>query len=133
MKHAFTFVPDPSLEACAECRISVRSLPYLADHAFQEMVVLPGSFYIEMALSVHQDPSKCAPSVVRNVTFQNPVVLSLDDTIIRVEVLSNGGATAEYTFYEVAVENGGAPLRCQYSARLEIDRSSSALQESVNE
>ena len=133
MKHLLTFVPDPSLEACAECRISVRSLPYLADHAFQDMVVLPGSFYIEMALSVHQELLERAPGVVRNVTFQNPVVLSLDDTIIRVEVRNNGGATAEYTFYEAAVENGGAPLRRQYAVRLEIDRSPSALQESVNE
>lgn len=133
MKHLLTFVPDPLLEACAECRISVRSLPYLADHAFQDMVVLPGSFYIEMALSVHQELLERAPGVVRNVTFQNPVILSLDDTIIRVEVRNDGGATAEYTFYEAAVENGGAPLRRQYAVRLEIDRSPSALQESVNE
>ena len=131
MKHLLTFVPDPSLEACAECRISLRSLPYLADHAFQDMVVLPGSFYIEMALSVHQELLGRAPRVVRNVTFQNPVVLSLDDTILRVEVRNNGGATAEYTFYEAAVENGGDPLR-QYAVRLEIDRSPSAIQESVN-
>jgi len=133
MKHLLTFVPDPSLEACAECRLSVRSLPYLADHAFQDMVVLPGSFYVEMALSVHQELLERAPGVVRNVTFQHPVVLSLDDTIIRVEVRNNGGATTEYTFYEAAVEKGGAPLGGQYTARLEIDHSPSVLQESVNE
>ena len=51
MTRLFTFVPDPSLEAAAEFRISIRSLPFLADHAFQDVVVLPGSFYIEMALS----------------------------------------------------------------------------------
>jgi len=133
MKHLLNFVPDPSLEACAECRISVRSLPYLADHAFQDMVVLPGSFYIEMALSVDQELFERAPGVVRNVTFQNPVVLSLDDTVIRVEVRNNGGATSEYTFYEAAVENGGAPLRRQHGVKLEIDRGPSALQDSVSE
>src|ERR1044071_3809124 len=131
MHHLLTFVPDPSLEACAECRISVRTLPYLADHAFQDMVVLPGSFYIEMALSVDQDLHAGAPSVVRNVTFQNPIVLSLDNTIIRVEVRNNGDSTAEYTFYEL--DNGGIPLRDQYASRLEIDRSPSVLQEFVNE
>ncbi len=128
---AFTFVPDPSVEACAECRISLRSLPYLADHAFQDMVVLPGSFYIEMALAVHQQRFERAPGVVHNVTFQNPAVLSQDDTIIRIEVRNNGADTAEYTFYEAAVENGGTPSRRQYAARLEIDRSPSALEGSA--
>ena len=75
--------------------------------------MLPGSFYIEMALSVHQELSKRAPGVVRNVTFQNPVILSPEDTIIRVEVRNSGAATAEYTFYEGAVGNGGASIRHQ--------------------
>ena len=133
MTRLFTFVPDPSLEASAEFRIGLRSLPFLADHAFQDVVVLPGSFYIEMALSVHQELSKRAPAVVRNVTFQNPVMLSPEDTIIRVEVRNRGASTAEYTFYEGAVGNGGASIRHQYAARLEVDRSPSALQELVDE
>lgn len=132
MQRLFTFVPDPSLEASAEFRISLRSLPFLADHAFQDVVVLPGSFYIEMALSVHQELSESAPGVVRNVTFQNPVMLSPEDTIIRVEVRDRGATTAEYTFYEGAVGNGGASIRHQYAARLEIDRSPSALQSFVD-
>src|SRR6202158_3315246 len=133
MKPLFTFVSDPSLEASAEFRISLRSLPFLADHAFQDVVVLPGSFYIEMALSVHQELSKDAPGVVRHVIFQNPVILSPEDTIIKIEVRSNGVATTEYTFYEAAVGNGGAPTRHQYTARLEIDCRPAALQESVDE
>ena len=77
---------------CGVQPISLRSLPFLADHAFQDMVVLPGSFYIEIALSVHQELFKRAPGVVRNVTspFLNPVILSLEDTIIRVEVRNRG-------------------------------------------
>src|ERR1700730_649029 len=90
MKHLFTFLRDPSLEASAEFRISLRSLPFLADHAFQDIVVLPGSFYIEMAFSVYQELSTHPPAVIRNVIFQNPVVLSLEDTIIRIEVQNNG-------------------------------------------
>jgi FkbH-like protein/FkbM family methyltransferase len=132
MTRLFTFVPDPSLEASAEFRIGLRSLPFLADHAFQDVVVLPGSFYIEMAVSVDQELSKRAPGVVRNVTFQNPVMLSLEDTIIRVEVRNRGASTAEYTFYEGAVGNGGASIRHQYAARLEVDRSPSALEELVD-
>src|SRR3984893_9265237 len=133
MTRLFTFVPDPSLEASAEFRIGLRPLPFLADHAFQDVVVLPGSFYIEMALSVHQELSKRAPGVVRNVTFHNPVMLSPEDTIIRVEVRNRGATTAEYTFYEGAVGKGGASTRHQCAARLEVDRGASALQELVDQ
>ncbi|HTF14475.1 MAG TPA: hypothetical protein VK643_07380, partial [Burkholderiales bacterium] len=44
--------------ASAEFRVGVGSVPYLADHGFQDMVVLPGSFYIEMALSMERELSK---------------------------------------------------------------------------
>jgi FkbH-like protein/FkbM family methyltransferase len=133
LKRRFTFAPDPSLEASVEFTISLRSLPFLSDHAFQDMVVLPGSFYIEMALSVHQELSKRVPGVVRNLTFLNPIILSREDTIIRVEVRNRDAGTAEYTFYEGGVENGSTSVRRQYSARLEIDRSPSALLEFVDE
>ncbi len=132
MKCLFTFLPDPSLEASAEFRISLRSLPFLGDHAFQDLVVLPGSFYIEMALSVYQELSNHPPAVIRNLTFQNPVLLSPEDTFIRIEVRNSGADTAEYTFYEATVGNGGAPIRGQYAARLEIERKPSTLQESVD-
>src|SRR3982074_2456622 len=95
MKHLFIFLPDPSLETAVEFRISLRSLPFLGDHAFQDLVVLPGSFYIEMVLSVYQELSTQPPAVIRNVIFQNPVVLSPEDTIIRIEVRSKGADTAE--------------------------------------
>ena len=132
MKHLFNFMPDPSLAACAECRISTRSLPFLADHAFQDVIVLPGSFYLEMALSVHREFFGSAPGVVRNVTFQNPVILSPEDTVIRIEVRNNGAASAEYTFCEAVVGNGGAP-DYRYAAKLEIESGPSALRESADE
>jgi FkbH-like protein/FkbM family methyltransferase len=133
MKHLFTFLPDPSLEASAEFKISLRLLPFLGDHAFQDLVVLPGSFYIEMVLSVYQELSNHVPGVIRNVIFQNPVVLSLEDTIIRVEVRNIGANTAEYTFYEAAVGNGEARIRGQYAAKLEIERIPPVLQGSDGE
>jgi acyl transferase domain-containing protein len=133
MKDLFTFLPDPSLQASAEFRISLCSMPFLADHAFQDMVVLPGSFYIEMALSVYHELSTHPSAVIRNVTFQNPVVLSLLDTIIRIEVRNHGADTAEYSFYEAAAGNEGTPTRGQYAARLEIEHIPSALQESIDQ
>jgi FkbH-like protein/FkbM family methyltransferase len=133
MKYLLTFLPDPLLAACAEFRVSTRSLPFLADHAFQDVVVLPGSFYIDMALSVHQEVFKRTPVVMRNVSFRNPVILSAEDTVIRVEVRNKGADIAEYTFYETAGVDGSAPMRKQYAATLEIDFRQFARQELVDE
>jgi len=129
----FSYVTEASLDACAEFRISTRSIPFLADHAFQDLVVLPGSLYVEMALAVHQDTSKHFPHVVRHVTFTNPVILSAEDTIIRVEIRKRGGATAEYTFYEDTAGNGSSSIARQHVAKLEIDYSPQDLRASVGE
>src|SRR5438552_10054607 len=126
MKHLVSFSTEQPLEASAEFRIGVRSAPYLADHGFQDMVVLPGSFYIDVALVRYRELFKRVPALVRNVTFQNPIILSAEDTTIRVDVRDNGGGPVEYAFYEAGVEVGSArsPGR-QYAAKLEIDRNPS--------
>jgi FkbH-like protein/FkbM family methyltransferase len=132
MNYLLTFLPGPLLDACAEFRVSTRSLPFLADHAFQDVVVLPGSFYIDLALLVHEEVFKRAPVLVRNVSFQNPVFLSAEDTVIRIEVRNHGAETAEYTFYEAAAD-GSAPMRNQYVAKLEIDLRRFAHQDLIDE
>src|SRR2546427_5738852 len=58
MKHLVRFSAVRPLAASAEFRIGIRSVPHLADHGFQDMVVLPGSFYIETALCVDRELSK---------------------------------------------------------------------------
>ena len=122
MKHLVTLSTDRTREAFAEFRIGVRSVPYLADHGFQDMVVLPGSFYIEMALHVDHEVFKRVPNVVRNVTFHNPIILSAEDTVIGIDVSDRGDGRVEYTFYEAGVEDGTArsPIR-RHAATLEID------------
>src|SRR4051812_13662940 len=100
IKHHVVLSTDRQGEAATEFRIGVRSVPYLADHGFQNMVVLPGSFYIEMALCVEHEISKRVPSIVRNVTFHNPIILSEADTVIKVEVNDRGDGRVEYAFYE---------------------------------
>lgn len=132
VKQLLTFVSDSSGELCAEFKISIRSLPFLADHGFHNIVVLPGSFYIGMAVSLHQELSKHVPGAVRNVNFQNPVILSLDDTTIRIKVRNSGSTTAEYTFYETTGENIDTSVPHQYAAKLEVGCEPSSLQESVD-
>jgi FkbH-like protein/FkbM family methyltransferase len=119
MKHLVALSSDRPLEASAEFRVGVRSVPYLADHGFQDMVVLPGASYIEMALCVDRELSKRAPAVVRNVSFHNPIILSAEDTVIKVEVRDRGDRRVEYAFYEADAQRGNAR---QHAVKLEIDR-----------
>ena len=84
--------------------------------------MLPGSFYIAIALSMDRELSKRVPSLLRNVTFHNPIILSEEDTAIKVEVRGHSESHVEYTFYEAGVENGNSH---QYAAKLEVDRSQS--------
>jgi len=119
MKHLVALSSARPLEASAEFRVGVRSVPYLADHGFQDMVVLPGAFYIEMALCVDRELSKRAPAVVRNVSFHNPIILSAEDTVIKVEARDRGDRRVEYAFYEAGVQSGNVR---QHAVKLEIDR-----------
>ena len=49
-----------------------------ADHGFQDMVVFPGSFYIDLALSVHRN---------------SPIILSNDDAQITIDVTDRVGTS----------------------------------------
>jgi FkbH-like protein/FkbM family methyltransferase len=69
--------------------IGVRSAPYLADHGFQDLVVLPGSLYVEWALRTQ------GARRLRNVSFRAPVILSADEALIGVAV-----ADHHYEFHE---------------------------------
>jgi FkbH-like protein/FkbM family methyltransferase len=127
LKWLVSLTRDRSGAACAEFRIGVRSDPYLADHGFQDMVVLAGSFYLEMARCVDRELTQRLPRVIRNVTFHSPVILGPDDTVIRVDVRNLGDGRVGYGFYEASDENGDARQSTrQYAATLEIDRHASA-------
>ncbi len=126
MKHHLNLSADRPGETSAEFTIGVRSIPYLADHGFQDMVVLPGSFYIEMALRVEHELFKRIPKLLRNVSFHSPVILSAEDAVIKIDVSDDGNGRVEYAFYEAGVEDGSTRFSARrYAAKLEIDRSPS--------
>jgi FkbH-like protein/FkbM family methyltransferase len=127
MRHVTTLYSPRPGEACAELRVGVQSAPYLADHGFQGMVVLPGSFYIEMARCLDRELSESVPAVVRNVTFHRPIILTADDTGIRVDVCDRGDGHVQYRFSEMGVEDDGSrPSTDQYAASLTVDRSTAS-------
>lgn len=89
-----------------EFRVGLRSLPSLADHGFQDMVVLPGAFYVALARG---DGAR----VLHNVVFHHPLILSHDDTVIQVDVTAHDGR-ADYAFADAAGKTAGpaATLTC---------------------
>jgi FkbH-like protein/FkbM family methyltransferase len=80
--------------------------PYLADHSFQDIVVLPGSFYIEMALRIHVESMHANVGSVKQATFQNPVILPENSVTLSVEARWLDNQIASYTFREA---NGEKP------------------------
>src|ERR1700730_2253062 len=119
MRELITLPAGLSLARSAEVKVGVRSLPYLADHGFQNVVVLPGSFYIQAALLIHQGIFRQPARKLRNIKFQNAVILFEEDTVIEVKVRESADKTVEYYFFESNVDENSTP----YLAKLEIDPS----------
>jgi FkbH-like protein/FkbM family methyltransferase len=107
--------------ARAEWRIGVSSTPSLADHRLEDMTVVPGSVFVEMALHLERERAGRLPSIVRNVSFQRPVILSGEDTPITIDVRERGDCV-ELTFHEADITTDASNRPASgYVATLEID------------
>ncbi len=75
-----------------EFRAGLRSLPYLADHGFHDLVVMPGVFFIELARRIHSDLFETAALTLHRIEFDRPVILTQDAAsfIVRVDRRENG-------------------------------------------
>jgi FkbH-like protein/FkbM family methyltransferase len=103
------FMPNENILSGDSPRITVGigSFPYLGDHALQDMVVLPGAFYIETALCLHVESLNAPLGSIRRVEYRNPVILSERDTTIAIGIKWLTDQTVQYTFHEV---NGRGPV-----------------------
>ena len=116
-KSHFTLVPERGAGS-AELKIGLRSAPYLADHRLHGMVVLPGSFYIAAAAVLHREVFAAPAEIFENVKFEIPIVLSLSETTVRIEI-TESPESVEYRFFEATNTHApGAP----HSARLAVRR-----------
>ena len=106
-------VSTPRQIRTAEVKVSLGLLPYLADHAFQNLVVLPGSFCIDTALRLHRDLN--SPAILQNLEFRRPIILTDEELTIKIDVREIGTGLVEYVFSETTGEN--------WFARLEITNS----------
>jgi FkbH-like protein/FkbM family methyltransferase len=116
--------------AAAQFTVGVRAAPYLADHGFRDMVVLPGASYVDMAVRMERETTGRAPEIIRNVSFLNPIVLSADDVVIGVDVDEKGGGRIQYKFYEIGSNDRKTPPGARhYAATLEVEREGKELLE----
>lgn len=106
--------------ASASFTVGLGSFPYLADHGFQDMIVLPGTFFVEMALCAHLECLHASMGTVRNVEFLNPVILSDGDVTLTAQIQRLNDQTVQYTFHESNQGKDG-PLSAPPCARLEIE------------
>jgi len=108
----------------AEFSVGVQSLPALADHGFQDMVVLPGTFFVEMAFSLHRELFNEAPSKFEEIQFLSPVILTGEDAILAVDI-AELGSSVEYRFAEREERKSNKSAASQHSATLRIARANS--------
>jgi FkbH-like protein/FkbM family methyltransferase len=116
------FSPRRSQSKRAEFKVGVRSVPYLVDHGFADMIVLSGSFYINMVLQVHREIFNEAARVLKNIRFQNPLILAEEDAVVGVESDKQNGKRTEYKLFGLVSEGGNATTDVLL-AELEIDPS----------
>ncbi len=105
----------------AEFHVSIRTLPYLADHGFQGMVVLPGAFLIALVQKVHREFFHTEAVSLRDIEFTKPVILSDAVASLAVRFEERGDGTMDYTLFEATsdeiIDSGNA----QPCARMRVD------------
>ena len=115
----------PSAGTLVEFRIGLGSFPYLTDHGFHDMVVLPGSFYIELVRQIHRDLFQRDAISLRHIEFERPVILAEDNAItVRVEGIDH--KRVAYALFEATSDDLRNASNQQPCARLEVDLDSAS-------
>ena len=83
-----------------EFRVGPLSLPYLADHGFHDMVVLPGALHIELVRRVHRELFHQEAVSLRRIEFERPVILTDDDIPITVRAEKRADGRVAYELFE---------------------------------
>src|ERR1700704_4857581 len=102
-------IATPRRIRIAEVKVGLGLLPYFADHGFQSMVVLPGSFCIDTALRLQRDFNNSG--ILQNIEFRRPVILSDAELPIKIDVWEMEAGLVEYLFSEATEESWFARLQ----------------------
>ena len=104
-----------------EFRISTRSFPYLSDHGFHGMTVLPGAFHIALIRKIHREIFHRDAATLRHIEFEKPVILTDDDVALTVRIEQRDDGSVAYELFEAtgdAMQNSVLTRRC---ARMQVD------------
>jgi FkbH-like protein/FkbM family methyltransferase len=82
------------------------------------MRVVPGSFYVDLALTLHAQRFGITSAHARHVAFHNPIVLGSGDTHVHVAIAERG-PFVEYAFHEPGSALGAAAAG-RVAARLDM-------------
>ncbi len=104
----------------AEYRIGLQSLPYLAGHSFHDMVVLPGSFHIELVRQLHWELFQREAVSLRHIAFERPVILS-EELALTVRVEQRAGDLVAYALFEATADDLRDSPEQPPCARMEVD------------
>jgi len=120
-----------------EVNLGVESFPYLADHCFQEMIVLPGAFYVEMALAAAEEAYGGEFRVLQDLEFQTFMFLPESGTQSVHLVLSpktNGHSSFRCYSGSRKAKQSDASQQLYVSGKIldELPSSSLKLQETMN-
>ncbi len=76
------------------------AMPFLADHGFQGLTVVPGALYLSWALQAEGDVSPASVMTITGAHFHHPVVLAEKEIMLAVERTSTDSHRAQYLFRE---------------------------------
>ena len=112
-----------SAPACwlVEYRVGLQSLPYLGDHGFHDLVVLPGSFHIELVRRIHRELFDLDAVSLRHIEFEKPVILADEDVAITVRIEKREDGRAAYELFEATSDDVLHSLSAQPCARMQVD------------
>jgi phthiocerol/phenolphthiocerol synthesis type-I polyketide synthase C len=107
-----------------ENRLENRLLPYLADHQFQGVEMLPGTAYLEMALAASAQVFGAAPRTLSNVKFHRPLFSSESNRPTLQLILSpHHEAEASFRIFSrlEAAETLGDPWRLHAQGTVQVN------------
>ena len=105
----------------AEYRVGLRSFPYLADHGFHDLAVLPGAFHIELVRRIHRELFGRDAVSLRDIEFANAVILTDDEIAITVRIGKPKDGWVSYELFEATSEVVGHSSATQPCARLHVE------------
>ena len=86
--------------------LGLDSFPFLEHHGFQDMIILPGSFYVEIAASIYKNKLNKVPGIITDINFNNLVSLSgKDSTSLYFNFTKDDSAVVNFRFREVEKDN----------------------------